>query len=76
VQLDKQGQPQFFGPSGLRIHNVPPSPPRTVSPDAPRQLNAEAGLKITDQTLGTWDGGAMDYSWAVQGLLEQDGCAW
>jgi hypothetical protein len=30
------------------------------------------GLNITDGTLGTWDGYALDYGWAVEALLRQE----
>ena len=72
VEIDASGEPQFYRPNGLPMRAVPAPPAQPVSAEALCESNAEAGLDITDRTLGTWDGYPMDYGWAVHILLRQE----
>jgi hypothetical protein len=72
VEIDESGKPKFYRRSGLLVRAVPRPPPQPVSAEALCEHNAEAGLDITDRTLGTWDGYPMDYGWAVHILLRQE----
>ena len=72
VELDAEQNPIFYKPSGRRLDDCPPRPPRPgLGLDALRLANADLGITPATNECH-WDGARADYGLCVDGLVRLD----
>jgi hypothetical protein len=70
IEHTADGELRFFRPQGWEIPTVPPPPPLVEDPLADlSSLLDEEGVSINAGTgFPTWEGGPVDYGWAIEGM--------